>query len=84
MTTDALLNAMAEWIGEITEQPPPQLTNETDLVKDLALDSLAMAELGARVWLRYKVHVRASEVANAPRIGALVELVRTRLQPPSP
>jgi acyl carrier protein len=82
MTTETLLKVLAEWIGEITEQPPPHLTNDTDLVKDLALDSLAMAELGARVWLRYRVHVRSSEVANAPRVGALVDLVQTRLQRP--
>lgn len=78
MTRDEMLVTLAVWIGEITEQPPPRLTADTDLVGDLALDSLALAELGARLYLCHKVRLRPTELANALRAGALVDLVRER------
>ena len=80
MTREAMLQTLAEWVSEITEQAPPRLTFDTDLVKDLALDSLALAELGARMRLRYKVHLRASEIANELRVGAIIDLVRDKLR----
>lgn len=80
MTREVMLQTMAEWIGDITERIPPHLTFDTDLVKDLALDSLALAELGARVRLQYHVQLRPAEMATALRVGAIIDLVQDKLR----
>lgn len=79
MTRDELRAALATWVGEITEAAPPALTDQTDLVKDLGLDSLAIAELAARTRRQLKVKVAASDLVQDLRVGALVDLVLARL-----
>jgi acyl carrier protein len=80
MNREEMIQTLATWIGEITEQAPPRLTAGTDLLKDLALDSLALAELGARVRMRFHVHIRPGELANTMQVGALVDLVQDKLR----
>jgi acyl carrier protein len=82
MTREEMLQTLAIWIGEITERLPPALTFDTDLVRDLRLDSLALAELGSRVRVRYRVRILPSELTDALRVGAMIDLVRARLDRP--
>jgi len=79
VTRDEMLVMLAGWIGEITQRNPPRLTDGTHLVGDLGLESLALAELGSRLRLHYRVRLRPTEVAGALRAGALVDLVRDKL-----
>jgi acyl carrier protein len=79
MTRDEMLRTLAAWIGEITERDAPALTEATHLVGDLGLDSLALAELGSRVRVRYRVQLRPTEVAGALQAGALVDLVMSKV-----
>jgi acyl carrier protein len=73
-----MLQTPAEWTGEITGKAPPHLTFDTDLTRNLALDSLALAESGARVRLRCEVHLRASELSNALKVGVIIDLVQDK------
>ena len=81
MTDEELIARLAGWIGEINDTAPPAITRETDLMSDLGLDSLGLAELAARVRTTYQVRLRASEVAADLRVGALVDLLKARLPP---
>lgn len=79
MSRDDLRALLAQWVGEILEQPPPALTDQTDLMKDLGLDSLAVAELASKLRQKLKVKVVAGDVAQDLRVGPLLDLVHQRL-----
>jgi acyl carrier protein len=79
MSREDLTKILAEWIGEIMEQEPPELTSGTDLIKDLALDSLSLAELAARLRLRYRIQIRPSEILNRLQVGTLIDLIERKL-----
>jgi acyl carrier protein len=80
VTHEAMLLALAEWIGEITGQPPRRLTPEATLVGDLDLDSLALAELGTRLWLGLGVRLRPGEMASVLTAGDVIDLVQRKLR----
>jgi len=84
MTRDEMIRILGEWIGEITEQPPPKLSSGTDLIKDLCLDSLALAELAARLRMRYQVKIRTVEFGKGLQVGAIVDLVREQMKAQKP
>ncbi len=79
MTRDALVAELASWIGEIAETAPPVLGDETDLVKDLGLDSLALAELAAKLRLRHKIRLRPGELVGKLQVGQVVDLVLAKI-----
>lgn len=79
MTRDEMLADLATWIGEITESDPPVLTEETDLVKDLGLDSLALAELAAKLRRRFQIKLRPGELRTDLRVGRLADFVMERI-----
>ena len=64
MNKQELLVTMSAWIAEITEGEPPVVTAETHLVHELGLDSLALAELAARLRMRLKVKLRPGEIRS--------------------
>jgi len=79
MTRDDLKQELARWIAEITEEAPPALDDSTDLVLDLGLDSLSLAELAAKLRVALKVKLRPGELRNDLRVGSLVDLIQVRL-----
>jgi acyl carrier protein len=79
MSRDEFIQILAKWIGEIMEREPPDLKPETDLLKDLSLDSLALAELAARLRVQYQIQIRPSELLNRLQVGVLVDLVHQKL-----
>jgi acyl carrier protein len=70
---------LAAWIAEITETPAPTLTPETDLVADLGLDSLVLAELGAKLRTTYKIKLRPGELREDLRVGRIIEVVQSKM-----
>ncbi len=76
MTRDELKASLSRWIADITEEAPPALEDGTDLSKDLGLDSLALAELAARVRRELKVKLKPGEMAKDLRVGALLDAVQ--------
>jgi acyl carrier protein len=81
MTRAELVAELATWIGQILEAAPPALDDDTDLVADLGLDSLALAELAAKLRMRHKIKLRPTELASDLRVGPIVDLVLARLGP---
>ncbi|MBM3270602.1 MAG: hypothetical protein FJZ01_23455 [Candidatus Sericytochromatia bacterium] len=79
MTRDELLRQLADWIGDITDAAPPEVAADTHLQKDLGLDSLALAELAAKLRMRYKVRLRPGELVSDLRAGAVADFVLARL-----
>jgi acyl carrier protein len=83
VTRDELKAALAKWIADITEEPPPQLEESTDLAKDVGLDSLALAELAARVRRELKVKLKPGEMAKDLKVSSLLDAV-TKLMAAGP
>jgi acyl carrier protein len=83
VTRAELMQRIAGWIGDILESEPPALDDDTDLVRDLGLDSLALAELAAKSRTALKIKVRPAELAADLRVGKLVDLLLARLPPAS-
>jgi acyl carrier protein len=81
MTRAELQARLATWIGQITETDPPALVDETHLVEDLGLDSLALAELAAKLRSTLKIRVRPGELAADLHVGKVLDLVQSRLGP---
>lgn len=79
MTRDALIAQLATWIGEITEAAPPELAPDTHLVEDVGLDSLALAELAARMRMHLKVKIKPGELRTDLRAGPLADFVLAKL-----
>lgn len=80
MTREELIGQLAEWIGEITEADPPALTEATHLVEDLGLDSLALAELAARMRMRLKIKIKPGELRTDLRVGPVADFVLEKLR----
>lgn len=79
MTREELIQELSTWIAEITDGPAPALTDATDLVADLGLDSLALAELAAKLRLRLKIRLRPGELVGKLQVGQVVDLVLSKL-----
>lgn len=79
MTRDALIADLAAWIAEITDAEPPALSEETDLVKDLGLDSLALAELAAKMRRKFQIKLRPGELRTDLRVGPIADFVMERM-----
>lgn len=79
MTREELIADLAYWIGDITESDAPTLTEETDLVKDLGLDSLALAELAAKMRRKFQIKLRPGELRTDLRVGRVVDFVLERM-----
>ncbi len=79
MTREEILQQLSEWVGDITDSPPPPITAQTHLQQDLGLDSLALAELAAKLRMRFKVKLRPGELVNDLRAGAVADFVLSRL-----
>lgn len=79
MNREELMAKIAEWIGEITDEAPPTLSADTDLVQDLGLDSLALAELAAKLRVALKIKLRPGEFRQDMRVGYLLDVVLSRL-----
>lgn len=75
MTRDELKASLSKWISDITEEAPPALEEHTDLAKDLGLDSLALAELAARVRRELKVKLKPGEMAKDLKVSSLLDAV---------
>lgn len=84
MTREELMARLATWIAEITEEPPPALTEQTALVDDLGLDSLALAELAAKLRQAYGIKLRPGELHGRLQVGPLTELVLSKVAAPKP
>lgn len=78
MTRPELVAQLAGWIGDITGDAPA-LADDTDLVADLGLDSLALAELASRLRRATGVRLKPGELRQDLRVGAIVDLVMARL-----
>jgi acyl carrier protein len=73
-----LIQLLQQWVAEITDSTLPPFTSETDLVGDAGLDSLALAELAARVRQRFHISLRAMELGSDLRVGRLARLIAER------
>ena len=67
----------APFPGQITVR---SLAEGTDLVADVGLDSLALAELAARMRMRWKIKIRPGELRTDLRVGPIVDFVLGKLQ----
>jgi acyl carrier protein len=81
MTRTELTGLLAGWIALITDADPPVLAEDTDLVRDLGLDSLALAELAAKLRSTLKIRVRPGELAADLRVGKILDFIQSRLPP---
>ncbi len=79
MNREELVRTLAGWIGDICEADPPPLTEQTDLAQDLGLDSLALAELAAKLRFKFKIRLRPGELQGQLRVGPLLDLVLQRM-----
>ena len=75
MTRPELLDRVADWIGEITEGAKPELSDQTHLVEDLGLDSLALAELAARMRRELGIKLKPGELRTDLRAGAVADFI---------
>ena len=80
MTREELFSVLARWIADICESEPPALEEQTDLAADLGLDSLALAELAAKLRFKFKIKLRPGEIQNELRVGPLADLVLQKLR----
>ena len=80
MTREELFSVLARWIADICESEPPVLEEQTDLAADLGLDSLALAELAAKLRFKFKIKLRPGEIQHELRVGPLADLVLQKLR----
>lgn len=78
MTRPELIAKLAAWIGEIMEADAPALTEETHLVEDLGLDSLALAELAARLRRELQIKLKPGEMRTDLRVGPLLDFIEAK------
>lgn len=78
MTRPELLARLAVWIGEITEADTPAVSEDTHLVEDLGLDSLALAELAARMRRELSIKLKPGELRSDLRAGSLLDFIQAK------
>lgn len=78
MTNDSLQETLASRVEQIIRQQTGSdeaLTPETDLLNDLAIDSLELVELGLVIEKTLKTKLPRAEVRRCVTVGELTQLV---------
>jgi acyl carrier protein len=79
MTRAELRDSLSSLIGEITDRPSTPLHDDMHLVADLALDSMALAELLSKLRTQLKVRLRPADLPDDLRVGRVLDLLSSRL-----
>ena len=66
-------------ISAVTGRAPEEMTLETDLARDVGIDSIKAIEIAVNIERKYKVRVRDEEVAKITTVGQTVDIVRDAL-----
>ncbi|MGH7191970.1 MAG: acyl carrier protein [Candidatus Saccharimonadales bacterium] len=67
---------------EETGETVASLSDQDVLAKDFALDSVDMVGLLMRVEGHFHVRLTNTELADSPTVGALIDLVRAKIEAP--
>ncbi len=76
VSREDLLRQLGQWIAEIREEDESITpSEEADLVDDLHLDSLGLAELRSKVARLYHVRLKPQDLSGSLKVGRLADLV---------
>ena len=77
--SDTAISDTKAWLAGVFQailgQPAGSMDDAADLVSDVGLDSMGLAELGARIRQERGVRIRARDLAVDRTVGALVRLI---------
>jgi acyl carrier protein len=79
MIYDTFQDTISSWVEQIIQQQTDsneELTPETDLLIDLAIDSLEMVELGLKIEKQFGAKLPIADLRGCTTVGELVELTR--------
>ena len=79
MTNNSLQDTIASHVEQIIQQQigsTEELSAETDLLNDLAIDSLELVEIGLRIEKQFGQKLPIADLRGCVTVGELVELTR--------
>ena len=79
MTNDTFQDSITSSVEQIIRQQigtNDELSLETDLLNDLAIDSLELVELGLKIEKKFGQKLPIAELRGCATIGELIELTR--------
>lgn len=84
MNREQIRGVLQAIFEEETGETLAALRDEDVLAKDFALDSVDMVGLLMRVEGHFHVRLTNAELAESPTVGALIDLVRAKIEVPEP
>ena len=69
---------LAALVGDVLESEVSTLTDQLDLIGDMGLDSMNLAELSVRVRDEFGVEIRPRDLSKDSSVGALIDLITER------
>ena len=75
MPTDSIEKEIIAIIADLTGYEPSEITPETNIVKDLEVDSIKAIEITVAIEKKYKIKVRDEDVPRIVSVSQAVELV---------
>jgi acyl carrier protein len=79
MTNNALSDTISTYVEQIIQQQigsNEELSADTDLLNDLAIDSLELVEVGLKIEKQFGKKLPISDLRGCVTVGELVELTR--------
>jgi acyl carrier protein len=80
MTSDEILTALSEVIGDALDIDNLRLKRETTAKDVDGWDSLAQVRIVVAAESRFKIRFSTTEMASLPNVGALVDLIANKLE----
>jgi acyl carrier protein len=75
VTTEEILDQLAEIVNEVAGVETSEITSEKSFVDDLDIDSLSMVEIAVQVEDKFGVRMPDEELANLKTVGDAVDYV---------
>ena len=77
--SDAIEKEIIAIISDVSGFDPEEIKPDTDLAKELEIDSIKAIEITVAIEKRFKISVRDEDVPNITTVRQAVELVNTLL-----
>jgi acyl carrier protein len=76
---EELKSMMGEYLDDASKQKLPYITDDTDFVNDINMDSIDMVDVVIRVENKYGIEIKNETIAKLNTVGKCLDVIQARL-----